>query len=106
MYKIIGADQREYGPVSADQIRQWIAEGRANGASLVQAEGATEWVPLSSQPEFAEALSAQPARYAAVAQTPSANPTDLADAARRRSAGLDIGLCVSRSWNLFKPNAG
>ena len=106
MYKIIGADQREYGPVSADQIRQWIAEGRANGASLVQAEGATEWVPLSSLPDFAESLSAQPARYAAVAQTASANPTELAEAARRRSGGVDIGLCVSRSWNLFKPNAG
>jgi hypothetical protein len=28
-YKIIGADLMEYGPVSAEQIRQWINEGRA-----------------------------------------------------------------------------
>src|SRR2546426_11491433 len=31
MYKIIGADQREYGPVSADQVRQWRSEERRVG---------------------------------------------------------------------------
>jgi hypothetical protein len=25
-YRIIGDDQEEYGPVSAEQIRQWITE--------------------------------------------------------------------------------
>jgi hypothetical protein len=52
MYKIIGADQREYGPISAEQLRQWIAEGRANAATLVQQEGQTGWRPLSTFPEF------------------------------------------------------
>jgi hypothetical protein len=56
MFKIIGADQQQYGPVSAEQIRQWIAEGRANGQTLALAEGSTEWKPLGSLPEFAEAL--------------------------------------------------
>ena len=58
MYKIIGADQKQYGPVSADDLRQWIAEGRINAQSLIQAEGQTDWRPLSSFPEFATA--AQP----------------------------------------------
>ncbi len=53
MYKIIGADQKQYGPVSADELRQWIAEGRANANTMIQAEGQTEWRPLSSFPEFA-----------------------------------------------------
>jgi len=53
MYKIIGADSKEYGPVSAEQLRQWITEGRVNGATRVQAEGATDWRPISSLPEFA-----------------------------------------------------
>ncbi len=52
MYKIIGADGRQYGPVSADQIKQWILAGRANGQTLAQAEGTIEWKPLSSFPEF------------------------------------------------------
>jgi hypothetical protein len=53
MLKIIGGDGRPYGPVSADQIRQWIAEGRANAQTLAQAEGSVEWKPLGQHPEFA-----------------------------------------------------
>jgi hypothetical protein len=52
MYRIIGADHREYGPVSAEQIRQWIKEGRVNGATLTQAEGIAGWRPLATFPEF------------------------------------------------------
>ena len=52
MYKIIGSDQKIYGPVSAAQIRQWQAEGRVNIATLLQAEGSNEWRALSSTPEF------------------------------------------------------
>jgi hypothetical protein len=51
MYKIIGADQKEYGPVSGDELRKWMAEGRANGQTLVQEDGGS-WKPLSSCPEF------------------------------------------------------
>src|SRR5712664_997687 len=58
MYKIIGADQKEYGPVPAEQLRQWIAEGRASGATLIRPQGTTEWQPLASFPEFADALAA------------------------------------------------
>lgn len=57
MYKIIGADQQEYGPISADQIRQWVAEGRANSQTKVCAEGSDEWKPLSAFPELASIAS-------------------------------------------------
>jgi GYF domain 2 len=60
MYKIIGVDKKEYGPVSAEQIRQWIADGRVNGQTLVQAEGSVDWKPLASFAEFTLALSPQP----------------------------------------------
>ena len=53
MYKMIGTDGRQYGPVAADQIRQWLAQNRVNAQTLVQAEGSTEWKPLISFPEFA-----------------------------------------------------
>jgi hypothetical protein len=52
MYRIIGADGNQYGPISAEQLRQWIAEGRANAQTKVLAEGTTEWKPLSEFPEF------------------------------------------------------
>jgi hypothetical protein len=56
MYKIKGADQQEYGPATAEQVRQWIAERRANQYTLVQFEGTPEWKPLSAYPEFDQAL--------------------------------------------------
>jgi Domain of unknown function (DUF4190)/GYF domain 2 len=56
MYKIIGADGREYGPITADQLREWIAEGRANAQTRALAEGAAQWKPLTEYLEFASAL--------------------------------------------------
>ncbi|MGP8198019.1 MAG: DUF4190 domain-containing protein [Limisphaerales bacterium] len=56
MYKIIGADQKEYGPITADQLRQWISEGRINAHTKVQTEGATVWKTVAELPEFAGVL--------------------------------------------------
>ena len=53
MYKIIGADGKEYGHVTADQLRSWVAENRANVQTKVLPEGATEWRTLGELPEFA-----------------------------------------------------
>src|SRR5436190_2236563 len=56
MYKIIGGDQKEYGPVSAEEIRRWLNERRLQATSLVQKEGTSEWKPLSSFGEFTTTL--------------------------------------------------
>ena len=53
MYKIIGADGREYGPVSSEVLQRWIAEGRVNSQTQAQSEGTTGWKPLTTFPEFA-----------------------------------------------------
>lgn len=60
MYRIIGADGKEYGPITADLLRQWIAEGRANAASYVLVEGTPEWKPLGSLPEFSLLFTTRP----------------------------------------------
>jgi hypothetical protein len=60
MYKIIGADGNEYGPITAEQLRQWIAEGRANAQTRVLLEGTSEWKPLSAFPEFMVSAPAAP----------------------------------------------
>lgn len=52
MYRIIGSDGREYGPVEAEQIKRWIADGRVSAATKVQAEGTSEWKALSEFPEL------------------------------------------------------
>jgi hypothetical protein len=53
MFKIIGGDGKEYGPVTTEQLRQWIAEGRVNHQTMVQAKGDTQWKPLAQYTEFA-----------------------------------------------------
>jgi len=73
MFKIIGADQKPYGPVAEDQLRQWISEGRADGRTLAQAEGSTDWKPLASFPEFAALVA--PATPEPSAGRPPAQPT-------------------------------
>ncbi len=74
MYRIIGADGKEYGPITAEQLRRWIAESRANAQSQVWAEGATDWKPLGQLPEFADALAIPPARITIPAQISALPP--------------------------------
>lgn len=106
MYKIIGADKKEYGPVSADQLHQWISEGRANAQSLVQAVGSGEWKPLSAIPEFAEMLrlQAEPSTPPPVSAGGFAATTPEEILARQPE--LKIGACLSQSWNLLAENFG
>jgi hypothetical protein len=85
-YKIIGADQKEYGPVSVEQLRQWLAEGRVNALTQVLAEGATEWKALRDLPEFAAEL---PGPIPTIALAPAPG----ADAAGQVN-GPAIGLVV------------
>jgi len=60
MYKIVGVDGRQYGPVNAEEIRRWIAGQRVNAQTLVQLEGSPEWKPLGSCSEFAAELKPVP----------------------------------------------
>ncbi|HWD92879.1 MAG TPA: GYF domain-containing protein [Verrucomicrobiae bacterium] len=60
MYKIIGADGQPYGPVTVQQMRQWIAENRVRAETLVQAEGSGEWKPLTYFPELAAEIKTSP----------------------------------------------
>ncbi|WCJ58387.1 DUF4339 domain-containing protein [Fontisphaera persica] len=56
MYKIIGADGNQYGPVSLIELQGWIRERRANGDTLAQGPGMADWKPLREFPEFAPTL--------------------------------------------------
>jgi hypothetical protein len=53
IYKIIGEDGKEYGPVTSEQIRQWIAEGRVESRTPVFVDGAKDWNFVGLLPEFA-----------------------------------------------------
>lgn len=107
MYKIIGANQVEYGPVTADQLRQWIAEGRVNAQTLIQPEGATDWKPLSQFPEFAASTSPAPPQ---VMGAPGFGASSLGEAGRAQAiaevTGPAIGLIVTASLGFFISLAG
>ena len=107
MYRIIGGNQQEYGPVTADELRRWIAEGRLSAQSLVQVEGSGEWKPLSTFPEFAEALAGQAGqtRSADVA-FPLAGAAAWSAAVSGRQPEVQIGRCFAQSWSLLTGNFG
>jgi hypothetical protein len=70
MYRIVGSDQKEYGPVTVDELRRWIVEGRLHANSLVRAEGSEIWKPLSTFPELAAMLPATPAPFSTASTLP------------------------------------
>lgn len=99
MYKIIGVDGREYGPVTGDMLRQWLAEGRANAQTKVLVEGTLEWKRLEELPEFSQAGTGTPPP-----PPPFAAPTGVPAAAPRTNSlaltglvfgilSLTLGLC-------------
>jgi hypothetical protein len=102
MYKILGGDGKEYGPISADVLRQWITEGRANAQSQVQVVGSSAWVSLGQVAEFAPLFNAPLSGGA-----PSTFSTGVAnsDQAQQQVNGPAIGLMIMAGigvlWQLF-----
>jgi len=107
MFKILGQDNKEYGPVNADGLRQWIAERRANAQTKVQREGSLDFVPLGDLPEFHAALaqadaarsSAQPSPPSSVPgpnRSPGVSPVPMSTPASggERSSGMAIASLV------------
>ena len=95
MYKIIGGDLKQYGPISAADVRKWLAEGRLNAQSLVQTYGDIEWKQLSQFPEFADILSAHPADESALSVLPAAAANVERDAALKGVKGPAIALIIT-----------
>ncbi|MCI0533622.1 MAG: DUF4190 domain-containing protein [Verrucomicrobiales bacterium] len=88
MYKILGADQKEYGPASAAQVRQWLADGRVTAQTKLMAEGSSEWKVLSEFREFDAALTADASTLGAgLAVGPPPRPSAITSD-RRPSSGL------------------
>jgi hypothetical protein len=114
MFTILGADGKEYGPVTADKIQAWITGGRANRQTKARRDGETEWKALGDFPEFAAAA----AVGAPSAPAPTVAPGSAADAVaagpvdagafaadlNARAAPLDIFGCLGRSFDLWKSN--
>jgi len=95
-YTIIGGDGKQYGPITGDELRKWISEGRLNAQSLAKADSDAEFRALSTFPELADAFASQ----AAAPGVPPVFAPTTADG----DYELDIGDCMSRGWELVKKN--
>ncbi len=89
MYRIIGADGKQYGPIATEVVQEWIREGRLNGESQVLPEGATEWRALAQVPELARLLPPPP--------SPGGSPAPVFPQHPRRTnqlavAGMVLGI--------------
>ncbi len=91
MFKILGADGKEYGPVSIDQIIRWIGEGRANQETMAMRQCDTGWKPLSQHPEFADALGIKPPVVGGAAPSPAPGAPPVAAAAADASVAARAG---------------
>jgi hypothetical protein len=128
MFTILGADGKEYGPVTAGKLHEWIAGGRANMQTKARRSGETEWKTLGDFPEFGEfgansgrghgVTTTEPTSAPVSTATPTAAPTEtpagaipVSGDARNiaadliaRAAPLDVFDCLSRSFHLWKSN--
>jgi hypothetical protein len=77
-YRLIGGDGKQYGPVTADQLRRWMSEGRVDRSTRVQVAGTAEWKPLGELGEFGAAPSVN---SPAPLQSPSSTSQPVATAA-------------------------
>lgn len=113
MYQMIGGDGNEYGPLSIEQLREYIAAGRANAQTKVKQEGETDWKTLADVPEAAGALAAKgapplpgtapgPVMPALPFPAPGMDPDTLAADALARPYEVNIGLALGRAWDLLK----
>jgi hypothetical protein len=75
-YKIIGGDGKEYGPVSLNQLKSWIGEGRIDGEIQIMRSDQSAWGAAANLPELG--LGAQPSAPAPPPPSP-APPSPLID---------------------------
>lgn len=97
MFTIIGGDGKEYGPVTVEQIRTWIASGRANLDTQAKALGTDEWRRVGDFAEFTAPAGAPPVLPGTVAMEGGADPT-LAHPGMRLLAAIIDGFLESLCW--------
>jgi len=59
-YEIIGGDNRAHGPVTGEELCEWIRQGRAGRNTMIRPSNTETWRPLSTFPEFSGPLRGLP----------------------------------------------
>lgn len=110
MYTIIGGDGKEYGPVTADKVREWMVTNRANAQTRIKRAGMDSWTTVGMLPEFGAAAPAA-AEPPAGAPAPAADPTpptgsigEITEALAAKGRPIAVFGCLNRSFELWKAN--
>ena len=108
MFKILGTDGKEYGPVTVGNVIEWIRDGRANLQTKARKGDETEWRTLGDFPEFVptgtisplpETPATLPPFVAAAIKAAVAAPAlPMAGLPRRLAAALIDGTLQWLSW--------
>lgn len=101
MFTIIGGDGREYGPVTTEQVRAWIAAGRATLDTKARRDSEVEWRRLGDFAEFGSPTTPLVHDTPAAEPPPSDYRAYAADLIAR-AAKIDVMACFERSWELLK----
>lgn len=109
MFTILGADGKEYGPVPAARVHEWLNGGRATLATKARRDGETAWKTLGDFAEFAAPPSAPAEPPPAGSPAHPAAPVtgtigEIAAAYSARARQIDVFECLSRSFELWKAN--
>jgi len=91
-YYFNSEDGNEYGPITAEEISKWQAQGRMNRESLVRYTNSREWLPLSSFDELATAPPPAPAQESEPepAPEPAPSPTLFASGQKTKHSQSDF----------------
>lgn len=89
MYIILGGDGKEYGPVSVEQIKEWLKQRRVDENTQIKQEGETEWKKVEDFPELTP---------------PAVPPVMRANVSGPDDYDIDIGGCFKRGWALVISN--
>jgi hypothetical protein len=101
-YFLIGTDGRHYGPLSQDDVRTWLDDGRASRYSRARRDTEAQWIALREMAEFEEAT--RPT-YAGGYRPDDGGDGGAAESADdrldvRRSGVLDPIQCFRQAWAL------
>lgn len=58
---MIGADGRQYGPITLDQVKAWVGEGRITRETSILRNDTNSWLPAAQYTELGLAQPAAPA---------------------------------------------
>jgi hypothetical protein len=126
MFFILGSDGKEYGPVTAGKLHEWIAGGRANQQTKARRANETEWKAIADIPELAQfsgtggnpgtpppaaavespipVATATPASHPVVPVPMTGDASAIAADLIARTAKIDVFDCLTQSFELWKSN--